>query len=221
MEENTKLIAEVPSLKNTIEARDCTSTEGPYILPPNVCKDHSANVNSVTSQLRLLTQTSKILIEDTHELQRKKAMELLDFVISDTDRIHNPNKLNQIPVAYALKGYSLTCEVLQDMIEEVMDKYKMHNIEIVGNCFDGQWSKLTRDKNSQPLTHLQFQKECWSKYCKQSKANLTQKLVDFCKVTKDSLAKASTMLYMGPNTVDIGNLRISQYMKGSKKVLAA
>ena len=56
-------------------------------------------------------------------------------------------------------------------------------------------------------------------YCKQSKANLTQKLVDFCKDSKDSLAKA--MLFMGPNTVDIGNLRIGQYMKRSKKVLAA
>ena len=57
-------------------------------------------------------QTSKILIEEAYELQTKKATELLAFVISDTDRIHNPNKLNQIPVAYALKGYSLTCEVL-------------------------------------------------------------------------------------------------------------
>ena len=77
------------------------------------------------------------------------------------------------------------------MIEEVMDKCKMNNIEIVGNCFDGQWSKLTtRDKNGQPLTHLQFQKDCWSKYCKQSIANLTQKLADFCRVSKDSLAKA-------------------------------
>ena len=112
MEENTKLIAEVPSLKNTTEARDCTSTEGPYILPSNVSKDHSANVNSVTSWLQLLMQTSKILTEEAYELQRKKATELLAFVISDTDRIHNPNKLNQIPVAYALKGYSLTCEVL-------------------------------------------------------------------------------------------------------------
>ena len=90
--------------------------------------------------MRLVTQTSKILIEEAYELQRKKATELLVFVISDTDGIHNPNKPSQIPVAYALKGYSLTCEVLQEMIEEVMDKCKEHNIEIVGNCFDGQWS---------------------------------------------------------------------------------
>ena len=29
------------------------------------------------------------------------------------------------------------------------------------------------------------------------------------------------MLFLGPNAVDIGNLRISQYMKGNQKVLAA
>ena len=34
------------------------------------------------------------------------------FVVTDTDRIHNAEKLNQIPIAYALKGHSLACDVL-------------------------------------------------------------------------------------------------------------
>ena len=58
LDENTKVIADVPSLKNMTEGRDCTSTEGPYSSPSNVTKQHSANVNSITSQLQIVTQTS-------------------------------------------------------------------------------------------------------------------------------------------------------------------
>ena len=36
--------------------------------------------------------------------------EILAFVINDIDRIHDGEHPNQIPIAYALKGYSLSTE---------------------------------------------------------------------------------------------------------------
>ena len=45
LDENTKVIAKDPSLKNTTQGRNCTSTQGLYICPSNVTKQHSANVN--------------------------------------------------------------------------------------------------------------------------------------------------------------------------------
>ena len=73
------------------------------------------------------------------------------FVVTDTDRIHSAEKPNQIPIAYALKGHSLTCDVLCEMIDQVHDRCMEHGIKIVANATDGQWNKLTT-RSSEPLT---------------------------------------------------------------------
>ena len=86
-------------------------------------------------------------------MQQRKATELLAFVLTDTDRIHSPEKPNQIPIAYVSKGHSLTCDVSQKMIDQVHDQCMEHGIKIIANATDGQWSKLTtRSTDGEPLT---------------------------------------------------------------------
>ena len=90
-----------------------------------------------------------------YELQRHKAFELLTFVLMDTDRVHTGEKPNQILITYALKGHSLTCEVLREMIDQVHDRCLEHGINIFANATDEQWSKLTvHSSNGEPLTKL-------------------------------------------------------------------
>ena len=102
------------------------------------------------------------MINEAYELEGEKATEILAFVLSDTDRTHDCEKTNQVAVTYALKGYSLTSDMLHEMIEEVRNECHDLGIHVVADCFNGQWSKLTTCSiDDKPLTWLQFQKDCW------------------------------------------------------------
>ena len=111
MEKNSELIAEVPSVSTEKEEVDVSRICGAYTLPLNFTGKGS-NLNSLTACLRLLTNTCKQLIQEAYELECKKAMEISAFVLSDTDHMHDPEYPNQVCVAYGLKGYSLTTDVL-------------------------------------------------------------------------------------------------------------
>ena len=142
--------------------------------------------------------------------------------MSDTDRTHDGDKPNQVAETYALKGYSLTSDMLCEMIEEVRNECHDLGIYVVADCFDGQWSKLTTCSiDGKPLTWLQFQKDCWSKYVRQSKTALIDKLVSYCTISKDALENPSHTLFFGSQKFDFGNARISRFSKGNKMVLAA
>ena len=43
-------------------------------------------------------------------------------MISDLDREYSFDQLHSVPIAYGLKGYSLSCSVLRKMTEMVLDK---------------------------------------------------------------------------------------------------
>ena len=89
--------------------------------------------------------------------QRKKAAEILVFLLSDTDQIHDPEKPNAIPVTYALKGYSLNTDTLRNMIDVVCDKCLEKDIKIICEAMDGQWSRLVvRSADGSSLTRIQY-----------------------------------------------------------------
>ena len=54
----------------------------------------------------------KQLVDEAYELELKKAAAILAFLLSDTDCMHDPEHPNQVCVAYGLKGYSLTTDIL-------------------------------------------------------------------------------------------------------------
>ena len=97
--------------------------------------------------------------------------------------MYDPQHSNQVCVAYGLKGYSLTTDVLREMLKEVHNRCHEHGIQIIADCMDGQWAKIpVPDKEGNPLTRLKFQKDCWAKVCKQNKTSLIDSLVQYCKV---------------------------------------
>ena len=143
-------------------------------------------------------------------MERKKATELLCFILSNTNRQHDPEKPNQIPVAFALKGYSLMSDKLSQMIEDVRNKCNDHGITVVADCTDGQWTNITtRSIDGKPLTHLQFQKDCWSKNNRQSKAKLLDRITKYSKVEPEDLENISTLLLSKNQDVEVGNIQVS------------
>ena len=111
LDNNSKLLLEVPSMKVTDELSKLEKGDGPYYIPP---MPNYINVSpqSIAAKLKSICRTTCDLIQETYELQRRKVTEILAFVISDTDRIHDGQHPNQIPVTYTSKGYSLSTDTL-------------------------------------------------------------------------------------------------------------
>ena len=151
---------------------------------------------------------------EAYELQHHKATELLAFVISTRDRIHEGEKPNQLPIAYALKGYSLTGETLWKLINDVRNKCKEYGIMVLADCTDGQWVKITnRSENAKPLTKIQFQKDCWHAVCKKSKQVLLQNLVDYSVIDEEVLKIVETCMFVWPHSPLETWVYITRYLK--------
>ena len=61
--------------------------------------------------------------------------------MSTTDREKSDHGIDNIPVAYALKGHYLSTETLRRMIEDVQNKCKEKGVNILCETCDGQWHK--------------------------------------------------------------------------------
>ena len=73
--------------------------------------------------------------------------------MSDADRQASKNGIDHIPVAYALKGPSLTVEIMRKMVEEVRNACKQHGVNILCECSDGQWKNIAfNSRDGEPLT---------------------------------------------------------------------
>ena len=135
--------------------------------------------------------------------------------------MHNPSKMNQLPIAYALKGFSMTTETLRKMIDMVLNECKRNNIKVVCICTDGQWAKnCIWSADNSPLTQIQYQKDIMNLYCKHNKQMLISTLEDFSSVQKTSLDQISQNPFNRDKTVCIGNLQvtISRKLNGHKHI---
>ena len=93
LESNSELLAEVPSVVSDEEEVDVSRICRAHALPLNFM-DKGSNLNSLCAHLRLLTNTCKQLVEEAYDLECKKATEILAFVLSDTDCMHDPEHPN-------------------------------------------------------------------------------------------------------------------------------
>ena len=115
-------------------------------------------------------------ITEAHDLERRKATEVLLFLLTDTDCSYNKDKPSSIPVAYALKGRSLKTETTRQMVADVMNFLHQHKINVLVKAYDGQWSSLVfHDLNDKPLTLFKLQRDCWLKF----KTMSQEKLINF------------------------------------------
>ena len=112
-------------------------------------------------------------VREAHELCRRKATEVLLFLLTDTDREYSKDKPSAIPIAYALKGKSLRVSISRKMMNDVRDFLKEKGISVLVEAYDGQWSALVfHDQDDQPLTLFELQRKIWMQFATMSKDNL-------------------------------------------------
>ena len=97
------------------------------------------------------------------------AKEVLVFMISTKDRFQHGNIPNAMPLAYALKGNSMSTKEVHDLVKITKDKLAENGIPVLCYCYDGQWKNLVCfNDDDEPLTRLQLNIKTWSKISKMS-----------------------------------------------------
>ena len=135
-ENSCVIVCEVPSMKVHEDYSELHKDQSPYYVPEI---EYLRNVSdsTIATKLKAICRVTKDLVSEVYKLQRRKATKILAFVISDMDRIHDGEHPNQIPIAYALKGYSLSTEKLREMIDVVQKKCKAKGIDVLCEATDG------------------------------------------------------------------------------------
>ena len=110
---------------------------------------------------------AKVAVQEAFQLERRKATELIMFVLSNADRITSKKFPLGVPVCYCLKGRSLSQEKMRTLITTVLKRVQANNTRVLATVMDGQWSQVVfRSRNNTPLTELELQRDIWQQFNK-------------------------------------------------------
>ena len=159
---------------------------------------------AVNKEIFELCQEAYKVIVKAHNLQRRKASEVLLFVCTDSDREFNKDKPTSIPIAYALKGRSIRIVTARKMLNVVRDRLKDNGTSVLCEAVDGQWSGIVfRDEQVKPLTLFELQRDSWVKFGYMSKEKLLQFIQDVSYVSTDDKEMC--------NQIDIDYFSVHRY----------
>ena len=147
----------------SVVGEECAAKDGNMDEPFCV---HSNSVDTVSTlkidDVGQLLFESQNMFKNAYQLCRQRATEFLGFMVSDLDRTTSATEIYSIPVAFAMKGYSLPTHILREMIENVLMECASAGLYVPVCSFDGQWYRISvRDRNDFPLSILQLQKDVY------------------------------------------------------------
>jgi hypothetical protein len=187
IEENSQLIAEVPSscgIQSPFQSHDI---KNPYYTPtpPQFTLTSSS---SIANDIRVLCANSMSIVDEGFQLLRLKATEILAFIVTDTDRKFSTTIPPHMPLAYAMKGSSLPIPTFREMMQQVRVKCQESGVRILTECFDGQWAMMImKSQNGKALSRLQLGKDMWKKEKKRKKMDMLKELEAISKVKAGSI----------------------------------
>ena len=82
----------------------------PYYICPPVPNDGPWDLEKVYEQIQTDAAECKLIVNESHETLHRLAHEVLMFMMCDKDRLQDENLPNAMPLAYALKGNSITTQ---------------------------------------------------------------------------------------------------------------
>ena len=155
---NCSVICELPRISATMNIRNPAGRFTAYTTPTLRLK-HRSNI-LLEEEFELLASELSTVIEEGFNHLRVEASEILAFVATNPHRIQIKGIPPHLPIAYGLRGASMSTETMRSMISHILQECDDRNIGILCEVYDGQFHKLiTRDKDNCPLTRLQFQQD--------------------------------------------------------------
>ena len=213
VETHTCFIVEVPSFRGNLEINLPEYFTTPYSNHIEV-QSLSQSISVLIKETRLIQDEASLLFNRIHEVLCIQATEVVVFMINCKDRMQLQYFPSSVPLAYAMKGKSLSNQQLQFMINKVRDVLKLHNIKVLAECYDGQWQNtVMMSEDGFPLNRLRLQNTTWNKVSTVSKNHLMEDLLSTNKIsTGDKDLLKFTKFPIG-NTVML-NVQVTRHLSG-------
>ena len=181
--ELTKFVENKVSKLCEVKSVKATTCSHKYEPDLDFHRGHREDIRVLESETVFLSELETLLhkciecIKTAYNLCRVKATEVLVFLVANMDRIHKPEIPHAMPIAYALKGYSMKTDVMRCMIEQVLYESYTRGLYIPVIAFDGQWYNIAvGNRNGEPLTLLQLQKDIYNEAKQETKSALLKRL---------------------------------------------
>lgn len=141
------------------------------------------------------------------------------YMICSPDRMKTDDiSVYTHPIAYVLKGNSLSADEMHKMLNKLCNELKRHNIPVLSESSFGQWAPLAfyaEDKFPQTLLHLQ--KLSWSSDNSFSKRDAIAKLLNISSVQNEDLKFIAETCYAPNSCSMIGNVSVFMTTVNSTK----
>ena len=215
---HSHLMCEVPTV--TGEAGNITLDphfKSPYSLVPgriNMC----STLEDITEMNTNLSQKAIAAFKEWHQVLRDLGKELLVFMLTDKDRKYDRNVPYSFPVAYALKGSSMTNSHLKYMVDTLRNELKLRNIPVICETYDGQWHKyITENSNGTRLTHL-FGRDNWNRISNLTKDKCLEEIISMFIVKKSTQNIVSNTAVNKGSEMCMPEINIEKQQNGSLHV---
>ena len=214
IDKNAIIAAEVPLLKcrdNEMYSNMANVRNPAYRFRKNypLSNIRETNIQRINTRILECCTRSVKLIREAYDMCRRKATEVLLFVLTDTDRDFNKDKPAAVPLAYALKGKSIRLDTARKMVNDVRNYLHEQKCSVLVEAYDGQWAGLVfRDAQNKPLTIFELQRECWSDVNKASKERLLKFFETMSEVSNSEMDDWSKRDFLNKGIFRFGNIRI-------------
>ena len=169
LDTNVTLVGEFPSCSVPFTPPDVQFSEcDPHTNSVAVGKSQEKNEEYLLSVDHVLNTVHSLQKwqDEVYTICRTPATEILMFMSNDLDRRFHMEINNAHPIAYALKGPSMSNDAFGNMVEHLIEKCEEKGLDVLATASDGQWHRFgIRGSNDMPLTAYQLQKDLWKKCC--------------------------------------------------------
>ena len=182
----------------------------------NMYRERAQNLPSIVNWKKIndeivnLCDDTVSLLNKSNNILRRKATEILLFLITDTDREFQKELPISVPIAYGMKGKSIRLDTVRKMMNVVRDELKEHNCNVLVEALDGQWAGLIfRDEIKKPLTFYELDKDCWQKFSLKSKIGVMTLMEQFSFVSGKHLEAFSKLKNVDEGNYKTGNIGVT------------
>ena len=216
----SSLICELPRIHCEKDELPVSETYGPYFVPLQEPKLYTSIL--LEDDFEVLSIEISEHIHDAFNLLRVEASEILAFVATNCDRIIKDGIPPHLPVAYGLKGSSLSMETMRNMVFDVRKSLEDRNISIMCEVYDGQFhSFIVRSKDNYPLTLLQLQKDNFKKVMRNNdKRQLIDVIMKYSEVASTDIVELHNMPFQPNCTEELESVSIQMSQRGNCRVMS-
>ena len=151
------------------------------------------------------------LVDEGYNFLRVEASEIIAFLATDCDRIIQPGIPPHIPLAYGLRGPSLSMKTMHAMVNDIRTELHERNTSVLCEVYDGQFHDIiVRDQNDNPLTRLQLARKLFSD-CMENfdKSELIGSLMPYSQIGVEDLNTIMHSTFRHEKTLELDTVTIT------------